>query len=112
MCDDVAAPAVFKAVREDVAQFGGAALMTEGLACPDKAMHECREVWRQLDQNLLSWTDYGHAQDFPRWQPSLLQQEAWTRAYARAVAGQPTNMTFAATEGASLLPSQQLSLML
>ncbi len=99
MCDEVVAPAVFAAVREDVAQFGGASLMTEGLWCPDAAMGECREVMRQLDQNLLSWTDWRFAGNIP-WQPSPVQEEAWARVFARAVAGQPINMTFNATAGA------------
>ena len=76
--------------------------MSEGLACVDKAMDECRAVNKMQDDHFVSYTDYGDAQDHP-WSPSALQLEAWTRVYARAIAGRPTNMSFAAKDGESQL---------
>ena len=43
--------------------------------------------------HLLSWTDYGVSQG-ASWNPVPAQQEAWARTYARAIAGQPLNMSF------------------
>lgn len=99
ICDDVAAPAVFAAVKEDLEKFGGATFMSEGLACPDKAMEECRAVERMLDDHFISYTDYGNSQD-EVWNPTDLQEKTWARVYARAIAGQPTNMTFSESAGA------------
>ena len=99
VCDDAVAPEIFRAVKGDLAKIGGAAFMSEGLACPDKAMEECHAVYKMLDDHWMGYTDYGYSQD-DHWDPSPLQREAWARVYARAVAGQPANMTFAATAGA------------
>ena len=46
-------------VHEDLARFGGAQMMTEGLACPSSSRDECEAVMNELDKNLFSWTDYG-----------------------------------------------------
>merc|ERR1712007_123127 len=76
-----------------MAEIGGAAVMTEGLACGDRDMDECWRVLGQLDEHLFSWTDYGDSQANV-WSPSLTEQEVWARTYARAVAGQPRSMSF------------------
>jgi endoglycosylceramidase len=99
ICDDIVGPLVFKAVHADLQKFGGAAMMTEGLACNEDSPteqgpgNECQVVMGKLDTNLFSWTDYGVSQGAD-WNPSPKQQEMWARSYAQAVAGKPLNMTF------------------
>jgi endoglycosylceramidase len=100
VCDAAVAPQVLKAVADDIEHLGGAAMMTEGLACngPNASGYdECVVVMSHLDKALMSWTDYGDSQG-QLWAPSPLQQAAWARTYARAIAGTPINMTFGATE--------------
>ena len=96
VCDDALAPLVFTAVAQETARLGGAAMMTEGMACdyskPASAA-ECQAVMAELDRHLFSWTDYGVSQG-SLWEPSPAQQEGWARSYARAVAGRPLNMSF------------------
>jgi endoglycosylceramidase len=96
VCDHTVAPLVFSAVAKETARLGGAAMMTEGLACdfdtPGSAA-ECQRVMADLDAHLFSWTDYGVSQG-SLWQPTAAQQVGWARTYARAVAGTPLNMSF------------------
>lgn len=96
VCDAAVAPQVMRAVADDVKQLGGAMMMTEGLACdgPNASDYdECVAVMADLDKGLVSWTDYGDSQG-ALWTPSALQQSAWARSYARAIAGEPVNMSF------------------
>lgn len=93
ICDSTVGPLVFEAVEKDLAVFGGAQMMTEGMACGDGDMDECINVQEKLDKHLFSWTDYGDSQG-ATWEPSADQQATWARTYARAVAGRPLNMTF------------------
>jgi endoglycosylceramidase len=93
VCDDVAGPLVMKAVKKDLGELGGAAMMTEGMACGQSAEEECETVMNMLDTHLFSWTDYGESQG-DTFLPSPPQQEEWARTYARAVAGMPSNMTY------------------
>lgn len=93
LCDSFLAPHVFNSVQKDLAKVGGAAMMTEGLACEDRSMQECHQVLKELDGQLFSWTDYGDSQG-DEWAPTAVQQEAWARTYARAVAGRPLKMSF------------------
>ena len=93
LCDDVTGPLVFEAVKRDLAQMGGGTMMTEGLSCDDDAMEECQFVANRLDEHLFSWTDYAVSQGDTR-NPSPKREMMWARAYARAVAGTPLNMSF------------------
>jgi len=93
ICDHVLAPSVMHSVKKDLQRVGGAAVMTEGLACPDRAVDECQAVMKELDNHLSSWTDYGDSQG-ETWGPSAVTQESWARTYARAVAGKPLSMSF------------------
>lgn len=96
VCDSIMKQLVWRAVEEETARLGGAALMTEGMACNfDRAegRDECWAVMADLDRHLLSWTDYGVSQG-ARWLPSANQSEGWARTYARAIAGKPLNMSF------------------
>ena len=93
LCDDVTGPLVMAAVKKDLALIGGSAMMTEGLSCDDDAMEECQFVANRLDGHLFSWTDYAVSQG-DAWEPSPKREMMWARAYARAVAGTPLNMSF------------------
>jgi endoglycosylceramidase len=96
VCDDTVAPLVFSAVARETARLGGAAMMTEGMACDydsHSSADECQRVMADLDTHLLSWTDYGVSQG-SLWQPTAKQQEGWARTYARATAGTPLSMAF------------------
>eukprot|EP00520_Triparma_pacifica_P006726 CAMPEP_0118638564 /NCGR_PEP_ID=MMETSP0785-20121206/3757_1 /TAXON_ID=91992 /ORGANISM="Bolidomonas pacifica, Strain CCMP 1866" /LENGTH=449 /DNA_ID=CAMNT_0006529833 /DNA_START=14 /DNA_END=1360 /DNA_ORIENTATION=+ len=93
MCDKTIGPLVFKAVTKDLEKFGGAAMMTEGMTCPDENQQECVNVANMLDEHLFSFTDYGHSQG-PTFEPSEIQQAHWARTYARATAGIPKKMKF------------------
>lgn len=93
LCDSVAAPSIFHSVKKHLQETGGAAVMTEGLACADRDTAECHRVLSQLDDHLYSWTDYGDSQG-TMWNPSAMEQETWARTYARAVAGRPKSMSF------------------
>eukprot|EP01043_Picozoa_sp_COSAG02_P061466 COSAG02_NODE_8270_length_2636_cov_1.588490_4_plen_225_part_00 len=96
LCDAAIAPSVFRAVGKDIDRIGGAAMMTEGLACNqdnETQQRECIAVQNDLDRNLFSWTDYGDSQG-EVWDVHPVQQRLWARTYARAVAGTPINMTF------------------
>jgi hypothetical protein len=84
---------VFKAVKEDLAKLGGAAMMTEGMSCPDANQDECVFVQNLADENLVSWTDYNDSQG-PLWELSDIQKATWARTYGRAIAGTPTKMEF------------------
>lgn len=100
LCDAAIAPSVFRAVGDDIDRIGGAAMMTEGLACNqdnETQQQECIFVQNQLDANLFSWTDYGDSQG-EAWDVHPVQQRLWARTYARAVAGTPINMTFDITK--------------
>ena len=52
-----------------------------GMACQDRTEEECAAVMADLDKRMLSWTDYGDAQDYP-WNPSPKQQLDWSRTHA------------------------------
>ena len=96
ICDDTIGPLVFEAVHKDLEVFGGSSMMTEGLACTGTnatGYDECRFVMDHLDEGLFSWTDYGLSQG-ATWDPNAAQIKSWSRTYARAIAGQPINMTF------------------
>ncbi len=96
LCDAAIAPSVFRAVGKDIDRIGGAAMMTEGLACNqdnETQQQECIAVQNDLDSHLFSWTDYGDSQG-EAWDVHSVQQRLWARTYARAVAGTPINMTF------------------
>mmetsp|Transcript_21345 Transcript_21345/g.51747 ORF Transcript_21345/g.51747 Transcript_21345/m.51747 type:complete len:483 (-) Transcript_21345:156-1604(-) len=95
LCDHITGPLVFEAVKQDLAHLGGAAMMTEGLACNyhGKDNPECRVVMGNLDRHIFSWTDYGHSQG-ETFDPEPDQQQEWARSYAQAVAGQPVSMDF------------------
>jgi len=96
ICDKAVGPSVMKAVNGDLAVLGGAAMMTEGMACDyDTPAHEseCEIVRNLLDDNLFSWTDYGESQG-DTWDISLAEQKSWARSYARAIAGRPLNQTY------------------
>ncbi|GMH59992.1 hypothetical protein TL16_g02943 [Triparma laevis f. inornata] len=93
VCDKTVGPLVFKAVEEDLAKFGGSAMMTEGMACGEDDMDECVNVSNLLDSHLFSFTDYGSSQG-STFEPSETQQYYWARSYARATAGEPISMTF------------------
>lgn len=102
VCDDGVKKLVSRAVRSETARLGGAAMMTEGLACDfsnPTAAKECHSVMAELDAHAFSYTDYGDSQG-AAWAPSAAQQEAWARTHARAVAGVPTNMSFDPTSKA------------
>lgn len=89
MCDNAIGPLVFDAVEADLGTFGGAAMMTEGMACDGinlTTQAECINVMNNLDKHLFSWTDYGDSQG-AEWTPSPVQQQVWARTYARATAG-------------------------
>lgn len=95
LCDSTVAPLVFSAVKKDIQQIGGAAIMTEGLSCPNDigGQEECHIVQSHLDQQFLSWTDYADSQNYP-FAPNDALKTLWSRTYARAIAGNPRNMTF------------------
>ena len=46
-CDSLIGPHIFKAIKEDIAQIGGASIMTEGLSCPslNDDEHNEQECW-------------------------------------------------------------------
>ena len=92
VCDHLTGPLVFQAVKKDLAHLGGAAMMTEGIACGDNHT-ECSTVMAMLDSHLFSWTSYADSQG-ALFDPAPSMQEAWARTYARAVAGTPTSMNF------------------
>ena len=99
-CDHLIGPDVFKAIKEDLADIGGASMMTEGMSCPamnDNATNEeeCWNVVGMLDEHLFSWTDYSNSQG-EGFESTLTdaQLRLWSRTYARAIAGKPINMTF------------------
>ena len=93
ICDDVVGPLVFEAVKQDLLNFGGSTMMTEGLSCSDAAIAECQVVGTHLDRNLLSWTDYDDSQG-ETWNPSPTIEKLWSRVHARAVAGVPRSSSF------------------
>jgi len=102
VCDKTVGPLVFKAVKDDVKKLGGAAMQTEGMACPDGggsggggggSMDECIFVQELNDKHLMSWTDYGSSQG-AQWDLSEEQKSTWARTYGRAIAGIPTMMKF------------------
>ena len=99
-CDSIIGPHVFKAIKEDVSQIGGASIMTEGLSCPSMNDNEynegeCWTVVGMLDDGLYSWTDYSNSQH-ENGLTSLTdaQKALWSRSYMRACAGKPLNMSF------------------
>ena len=93
ICDKTIGPLVFKAVKKDLEKFGGAAMMTEGMACDDDHQEECINVANMLDEHLFSFTDYGSSQGATL-EPSEIQQATWARTYTRATAGIPKKMKF------------------
>jgi endoglycosylceramidase len=93
ICDKTIGPLVFKAVKNDLEKFGGAAMMTEGMACDDHHQEECINVANMLDEHLFSFTDYGSSQGATL-EPSEIQQATWARTYARATTGIPKKMKF------------------
>ena len=56
MCDETIGPLVFEAVKQDLAIFGGSAMMTEGMSCGDDNQAECEIVANMLDEHLFSFT--------------------------------------------------------
>ena len=62
----------------------GAAIMTEGLSCPNDigGQEECHIVQSHLDQQFLSWTDYADSQNYP-FAPNDALKTLWSRTYAR-----------------------------
>ena len=72
VCDDVMKTLIFEAIALDIKTLGGAAMMSEGLACSDASVgteRECDAVMDGLDRRLFSWTDYGVSAG--RWSPSF-----------------------------------------
>eukprot|EP01013_Petalomonas_cantuscygni_P044711 TRINITY_DN934_c0_g1_i1.p1 TRINITY_DN934_c0_g1~~TRINITY_DN934_c0_g1_i1.p1 ORF type:complete len:503 (+),score=54.14 TRINITY_DN934_c0_g1_i1:132-1640(+) len=119
-CDAVLGPQVMRAVRNDVADMGGAAMMTEWGMCVDtkgeNRTRECVDIMSRADEEFLSWTywdatggrcDPGCFYD-PAGHRVLERIRAFARPYAQAIAGVPRGMRWDAAEGVftfSFVPS-------
>lgn len=96
LCDDIVMPLVFDAVRKDVATTGGSSFLTEWGGCDSSNVGKCQDMARLADEHLQSWTEYGgFGQGGP--QPDQSALDVIIRAYGRAYAGTPLNMTFNTT---------------
>ena len=100
ICDKRMGPNVFKTIDEDLAKTGGSSFLTEfGICQPDGnpdsiSTVECNVVLDLCDQHMQSWAYWDAAffdgEGNPRW--SVVK--AFSRPFARAVAGIPQKMHF------------------
>lgn len=101
ICDKELGPQVFSAVEADISQTGGSSFLTEfGLCDPDGSSNstatvECTFIMQQADQHLQSWTywDGGFFNDTTGGINSNIVT-AFSRVYARAIAGIPIRMHY------------------
>ena len=96
VCNELIDPLIMTAVRDDVKGLGGSSFMTEWGGCDGteaSTLDECLAVAASADRNFQSWTEYsGFGQSGVY--PDAVELRVLTRAYMRAIAGTPVNMTF------------------